>query len=107
VFEPTHFLAIEGEIGPFRALVAYVLEPMEGATRLENAEELEPSSAVSRLLAPLAIPKVAESLGVLKASPGGLTTSGDTGPPQRCGSTCLYPSAFEQGRAAPLEEIVA
>jgi hypothetical protein len=50
--------------------VAYLLEPIDGATRLENAVELEPSSAVSRLLAPLAGSKVkaavAENLGVLK-----------------------------------------
>jgi hypothetical protein len=70
VFEPTRRLAIEGEIGPFHARVAYLLEPIDGATRLENAVELEPSSAVSRLLAPLAGSKVkaavAENLGVLK-----------------------------------------
>jgi uncharacterized protein YndB with AHSA1/START domain len=69
-FEPTRRLAIEGEIGPFHARVAYLLEPIDGATRLENAVELEPSSAVSRLLAPLAVSRVkaavAENLGVLK-----------------------------------------
>ena len=70
VFEPARRLAIEGEIGPFRARADYLLEPIEGATRLTNAVELEPASAVSKLLAPFAGSRiktaVAENLGVLK-----------------------------------------
>jgi len=70
VFEPTNRLAIDGEIGPFHARAEYLLEPIEGATRLTNAVELEPSSAVSKLLAPFAGSRirtaVAENLGVLK-----------------------------------------
>ena len=70
VFDPTHRLAAEGEIGPFQARVAYLLEPVGDATRLTNAMELKPSSGVSRLLAPLAASRVkaavAENLGKLK-----------------------------------------
>ena len=53
-FEPTGRLAIEGEIGPFLARVGYRIEPVGGATLLTNLVELEPTSAASRLLAPLA-----------------------------------------------------
>ena len=70
VFEPGGRLAVEGEIGPFHARVAYLLEPMEGATKLINAVDLEPSSAASKLLAPFAGSKikaaVAENLDTLK-----------------------------------------
>jgi uncharacterized protein YndB with AHSA1/START domain len=34
VFDPTHRLAAEGEIGSFQARVAYLLEPVGDATRL-------------------------------------------------------------------------
>jgi len=70
VFEPGSRLAIDGEIGPFHARVDYRLEPIEGATRLINDVELQPSSAVSKLLAPFAGSKikaaVAENLDGLK-----------------------------------------
>jgi uncharacterized protein YndB with AHSA1/START domain len=70
VFEPARRLAIEGEIGPFHARAEYLLEPIEGATRLTNAVELEPSSTVAKFLAPFAGSRiktaVAENLGVLK-----------------------------------------
>jgi len=70
VFEPARRLAIDGEIGPFHARAEYLLEPIKGATRLTNAVELEPASAVSKLLAPFAGSRiktaVAENLGVLK-----------------------------------------
>jgi len=70
VFEPTSRLTIDGEIGPFHARVDYRLEPIEGATRLINGVELEPSSAVSKLLAPFAGSRVkagvAENLDTLK-----------------------------------------
>ena len=70
VFEPTHRLAIDGRIGPFHARVAYGLEPIEGATRLTNAVELEPASTAAKLLAPLATSRVkaavAENLVELK-----------------------------------------
>jgi hypothetical protein len=58
VFDPTRRLAIEGEIGPFQARINYLLEPMGDATKVTNAVELEPSSVMSRLLAPLAVSKV-------------------------------------------------
>jgi uncharacterized protein YndB with AHSA1/START domain len=70
-FEPARRLAIEGEIGPFRARAEYLLEPIEGATRFTNAVELEPSSVASKLLAPFAGSRiktaVAENLDDLKA----------------------------------------
>ena len=69
-FEPTRRLAIDGELGPFHARAQYLLEPIERATRLTNAVELEPSSTVAKLLAPFAGARiktaVAENLGVLK-----------------------------------------
>ena len=70
-FEPTRRLAIDGEIGPFHARVEYLLEPIEEATRLTNGVELQPSSAVSKLLARCAVSKiktaVADNLDDLKA----------------------------------------
>jgi Polyketide cyclase / dehydrase and lipid transport len=70
VFEPVSRLAIDGEIGPFHARLAYLMEPVEGATRLINTVDLEPSSAASKLLAPFAGSKiktaVAENLDALK-----------------------------------------
>lgn len=70
VFEPELRLAVEGEIGPFHARVAYLLQPMQEATKLTNAVELEASSTVSRLLAPLASSRVkaavASNLHMLK-----------------------------------------
>ena len=70
VFEPVSKLAIDGEIGPFHAHLAYLIEPIVGATRLTNAVELEPSSTASKLLAPFAGSKiktaVAENLDALK-----------------------------------------
>jgi hypothetical protein len=71
VFEPIERLAIDGEIGPFHAHLAYRLEPIEGATRLTNTVELEPSSAMGKLLATVARPRieaaVADNLRDLKA----------------------------------------
>ena len=70
VFEPSRRLAVDGMIGPFHARVEYLLEPIGGATKLTNTVELEPASAVSKLLAPFARSRiktaVAENLGVLK-----------------------------------------
>jgi hypothetical protein len=70
VFEPASRLAIDGEIGPFHARLAYLMESVEGATRLINTVDLEPSSAASKLLAPFAGSKiktaVAENLDALK-----------------------------------------
>jgi uncharacterized protein YndB with AHSA1/START domain len=70
VFEPARRLAIDGEIGPFHGRAQYLLEPIEGATRLTNAVELEPSSVASKLLAPFAGSRiktaVAENLDALK-----------------------------------------
>lgn len=70
VFEPPSRLAIDGQIGPFRATSGYLLEPVTDGTRLTNHVELEPSSAVLRLVGPLAVPNVkaavARNLSVLK-----------------------------------------
>lgn len=70
VFEPPSRLAIDGQIGPFRATSGYLLEPVTDGTRLTNHVELEPSSAVLRLIGPLAVPNVkaavARNLTVLK-----------------------------------------
>ena len=70
VFEPMSRLAIQGQIGPFRTRASYELTPMAGGTRLTNEVNLEPSSGVLRLVAPLAVPRVkaavAQNLGKLK-----------------------------------------
>jgi len=58
VFQPGRRLAVEGEIGPFHARVSYLLESLGTATRLTNDIELEPSSTLTRLLAPLAVSRV-------------------------------------------------
>lgn len=70
VFEPASRLAIQGQIGPFQATISYVLEAKTGATTLVNSVELHPSQVMSKLLAPLAIPRieaaVAHNLGQLR-----------------------------------------
>jgi hypothetical protein len=70
VFEPASRLAIQGQIGPFRAIVSYQLEARVCATRLVNNVELDPSHAMLRLAAPLATLKikaaVAQNLGKLR-----------------------------------------
>lgn len=62
VFEPPSRLAIEGQFGPFHATTSYLLEPAASGTRLTNTIELEPSSALLRLISPLAVPKVKEAV---------------------------------------------
>ncbi len=70
VFEPPSRLAIQGQFGPFHATTSYLLEPDAGGTRLTNKVELEPSSAMLRLISPLAAPgvktAVARNLSSLK-----------------------------------------
>ncbi len=58
VFEPPSRLAIHGQFGPFHATTSYQLEPTASGTRLTNTVELEPSSALLRLISPLAAPRV-------------------------------------------------
>lgn len=78
VFEPDRRLAVQGQIGPFRARIGYLLEASAGSTRLTNDVALDPSPAALRLVAPLVIPRVkaavAGNLGTLKQileRPGG------------------------------------
>jgi len=70
VFEPMSRLVIQSQIGRFRTRACYSLTPVGSATRLTNEVDLEPSSGVLRLVAPLAIPRVkagvAENLNKLK-----------------------------------------
>lgn len=70
VFESPMRLAVKGQIGPFHARVSYLLNPAAGGTRLANDVELEPSSALLRLMGPLAARQVkaavARNLGALK-----------------------------------------
>jgi len=58
VFEPPSRLAIHGQFGPFHATTNYELESTASGTRLTNTVELEPSSAMLRLMSPLAAPRV-------------------------------------------------
>ena len=69
-FKPPSRLAIKGDIGPFDASSSYLVEPTATGTRLTNEMELEPTSALMRPLARVAIPRVkaavARNLNVLK-----------------------------------------
>jgi hypothetical protein len=58
VFEPTSRLEVHGDIGPFTATIGYRLGPVGDGTQLINRVDLEPASAVARLLAPLATSRV-------------------------------------------------
>ncbi|HET9967998.1 MAG TPA: SRPBCC family protein [Streptosporangiaceae bacterium] len=70
VFQPPTRLAVQGQLGPFRATASYLLEPVPGGTRLANDVELEPIPALLRPISPLAVPRVnaavARNLGTLK-----------------------------------------
>ena len=57
VFEPASRLDVQGEIGPFRARMSYLLEPTGSGTRLTNAVDLG-SSGLLTLVAPLATSRV-------------------------------------------------
>jgi hypothetical protein len=57
-FDPPRRLLIDGEIGPFRGQIGYTLEVTDTGTRLTNWMELEPSSILSRILAPLAASQI-------------------------------------------------
>src|SRR6266567_6880047 len=65
----TSRLTVQGQIGPFQAATSYLLEPAAGGTWLTNEVELETSSALLRLISPLAVPRikaaVARNLGTL------------------------------------------
>jgi uncharacterized protein YndB with AHSA1/START domain len=77
-FDPPHRLAIDGDIWPFRARIGYLLEAIGDGTRLTNTAELEPSSVVSKLLAPVAASRVKSAVGsnldrlklILEGGPG-------------------------------------
>ena len=70
VFQPPTRLAVQGQLGPFRATASYLLEAVPSGTRLANDVELEPISALLRPIGPLAVPRVkagvARNLGTLK-----------------------------------------
>jgi hypothetical protein len=57
VFEPASQLEVQGQIGPFRARISYLLEPTGSDTRLRNAVDLG-FSGLSSLVAPLAAARV-------------------------------------------------
>jgi uncharacterized protein YndB with AHSA1/START domain len=57
-FEPMSRLEILGDIGPFRTRASYVLTPIGGGTLLRNETDLEATSGVLRLVAPLAVSRV-------------------------------------------------
>lgn len=57
VFEPARRLEVQGQIGPFRARLSYLLEPTGSGTRLRNAVDLG-SSGLLTLVAPLATSRV-------------------------------------------------
>lgn len=63
IFEPPARLAIQGQVGPFLAKISYLIEPIADGTRLANDVELQPSSALLRLIGPLAVPQVKAAVG--------------------------------------------
>jgi uncharacterized protein YndB with AHSA1/START domain len=56
-FEPPRRLEIQGQIGPFRARISYLLEPTGSGTRLRNAVDLGSSGPLT-LVAPLVTSRV-------------------------------------------------
>jgi carbon monoxide dehydrogenase subunit G len=56
-FEPPRRLEVQGQIGPFRARIGYLLEPAGSGTRLRNAVDLGSSGPLS-LVAPLVASRV-------------------------------------------------
>jgi Polyketide cyclase / dehydrase and lipid transport len=61
VFEPPRRLEIQGQIGPFRATIGYLLDPAGGGTALRNPVELG-SSGLLTLAAPLATARVKQAV---------------------------------------------
>jgi hypothetical protein len=61
-FRASQPLEVHGDIGPFIATISYLLTPIGDGTRLTNAVDLKPSSAVLRLFAPLAVSRVKASV---------------------------------------------
>jgi carbon monoxide dehydrogenase subunit G len=60
-FESNRRLEIQGQIGPFRARISYLLEPAGTDTKVRNAVDLE-FSGLSNLIAPLATSRVKHAL---------------------------------------------
>ncbi|MFD0362340.1 SRPBCC family protein [Nocardia sp. GCM10030253] len=56
-FDPSKRLEIRGQLGPFPAVVSYVLEPISGGTLLRNTIELEVRGAL-RLAGPVLTARV-------------------------------------------------
>jgi uncharacterized protein YndB with AHSA1/START domain len=56
-FEPPRRLEVQGQIGPFRARISYLLEPTGSGTRLRNAVDLGSSGPLT-LAAPLVTSRV-------------------------------------------------
>jgi uncharacterized protein YndB with AHSA1/START domain len=60
-FEPPRRLEIQGQIGPFRARIDYVLEPTGAGTTVRNSVDLR-SSGLSAIVAPLAASRVKQAV---------------------------------------------
>jgi carbon monoxide dehydrogenase subunit G len=56
-FEPPRRLEVQGQIGPFRARIGYLLEPAGSGTRLRNLVDLGSSGPLT-LVAPLVTSRV-------------------------------------------------
>jgi carbon monoxide dehydrogenase subunit G len=78
-FEPPRRLEVQGQIGPFRARISYLLEPTGSGTRLRNAVDLG-SSGLSTIVALPVTPRVkhavAANLDTLKQLLGDRSISG-------------------------------
>ena len=61
-FEPEARLSVEGTFGPFPGRFRYLLEPVDGGTRVTNVVELQPSG-VLRLVGGLATSKLKSAVG--------------------------------------------
>jgi carbon monoxide dehydrogenase subunit G len=61
VLEPARRLEVQGQIGPFKARISYLLEPAGSGTRLRNAVDLGSSGLLS-LVGPLVTARVKKAV---------------------------------------------
>ncbi len=99
-FEPPSRLTVDGQLGPFQATTSYLLQPVAGGTRLTNAVELEPISALLRPVGPLVVPRIEKAVAgnlstlrqLLEAGPGQEGEGGGSSRGLRAGPADVAPA---------------
>jgi carbon monoxide dehydrogenase subunit G len=99
VCEPVSQLVIQGQIGPFRARISYLLEPTDSGTRLRNAVDLGSSGPLT-LVAPLATSRVKHAVAanldtlkqLLEEAGRGTASLAASRPPRRTRCPVVSPS---------------